>query len=318
LKLIVTVFLLMISLNSEAQLRCFDLFTQAEAESSQYYAEVIDSLNEKYNHFLFSKNISESLTPNLEGSSFSARTGARYQAFKLNRLLKKMKSADSWDRYDFEKFAKKLEQLSFLSDPSVTKGMTFKEKLLYRQARHSLLAKGLESFLFDGTKALPSFKRKVFNWVMTPFKDIYSRWTFMMFYMPKLDGAILPVEIAAKVAWSGVDANHDLLEPYMKHSQFKYFFNVFSASYNWTLVAAIFVGLPAYSYMTYSDLQEKGAQQVQILFEPLVTHSEQMAKTNYHELAREQSLAHFKADFRVQFGRDPNEAELAIVSRLRE
>lgn len=308
---------LFFTVNSEAQLRCFNLFTENKVETPQYYAEVIDSLNLKYNNFLFEASLSEALRPDLDNKSFPQQTKARYQAFKLRRMLKTLKSSEFWDQYDFENFAKKLERLTFLSDLSVTKTMTLKDKTLYLQARHSLLAKGLENFLFFDSKTSPSMKRKIFNWVMVPFKDIYLRWTYALFYMPKLNGAVLPVNIATKIAWEGLDKNQDLLKPYLRNSQFKSFFNVFSTTYNYTLVAALFIGLPAYSYFTYTQIQEKGSAQVQILFKPLVQHSEELAKTNFHVLASEKSLQYFKEEFVLKFGREPNAEELAFAQKLK-
>ncbi len=308
---------LVFSLNSEAQLRCLNIFSVAPPSSPLYYAEVIDSLNSKYNNFILDKNITDFMQPDLAAKSFTAQTKARYQAFKLRRLLKPLKNAGSWDRYDFDNFAKKLEQITFLSDLNVTKDMSRSDRILYMQARHSLLAKGLESFLFTGTDATPSMKRKVFTWVMTPFKDIYSRWPFALFYMPKLNGAVLPLDLAVKVAWEGVDKNRELLKPYLLNSQFKSVFNTFSVTYNWTLVAALFIGLPAYSYLTYSHLQEHGSEQVQMLFGPLVQHSEEMAKTDYHSIASQKSIEHFKKDFRETYGRDPNNEEMALVQKLK-
>ena len=312
-----SIFVLIFSLNSEAQLRCLNIFSVAPAGSPLYYAEVIDSLNSKYNHFILEKNITDFLQPDLTNKSWTAQTKARYRAFKLRRLLKPLRNAGSWDLYDFENFSKKLEQITFLSDKSVTKEMSRNDRILYLQARHSLLTKGLESFLFTGTDAPPSMKRKIFTWVMIPFKDIYSRWPFALLYMPKLNGALLPLDLAAKVAWEGLDKNRDLLQPYLLHSQFKSFFNTFSVTYNWTLVAALFIGLPAYSYLTYSNLQEHGSEQVQMLFGPLIQQSEEMAKEDYHTVASQKSITHFKEDFRLEYGRDPNDEEMAIAKKIK-
>ena len=308
-KVLIALLVLFVTLSSEAQLRCFSLFATNEINSPQYFAEVVDTLNSKYNDFLFTENLIEKIesAPQLK---------ARYQAFKLKRMLKSLKGSSNWDRYDFENFATRLERLTFLTDSSVIKNMTSQDKILYVQARHTLLARGLEDFLFVNTTTTPSMKRKIFEWVMTPFKDIYSRWTFAMFSMPKLNGAVLPAELAAKIAWEGLDKNSEALKPYLLHSQFKSYFNVFSVTYNWSLVAALFIGFPTYAYLTYSDLQEKGTQQVQVLFSPLVQHSQEMAQTDFHQLASEKSIQYFTNEFKLQYGREPNAEELAIVKKM--
>ncbi len=321
MRLAISFLILAFAFNSEvwaqSPLRCFSLFSHSEENSPQFYADIVDGLNVRNNHFIFEKNLSQFVSADLENKNLPARTKARYQAFRFRRLLSEMKTAESWDRYDFEIFAKRLEQLTFLSDASLTKKMSLNDRILYRQARHSLLAKGLENFLFDGTKASLSVRQKVFNWLMIPFKDIYSRWTFAFIMMPKLHGAILPLELAERIAWEGLDANRELLAPYLKHSQFKSFFNVFSSTYNWALVGAIFVGLPAYSYWTYTQLAERGAEQVQILFTPMLEQSKRMAETDYHQVAEEKTKTHFLEEFKLQMGRDPNQTELALINKLR-
>ena len=316
-KTFILLLVLFISLSSEAQLRCFSIFANNEINSPQYFAEVVDTLNSKYNNFLFTENLADRLDHPADQSNFIDQTRARLQAFKLKRMMKSLKSASSWDRYDFETFAARLERLTFLTDSSVLKNMTAKDKILYAQARHTLLARGLEDFLFVNTMTSPSMKRKIFEWVMTPFKDIYSRWTFAMFTMPKLNGAVLPSDLAAKIAWEGLDKNAELLKPYLLHSQFKSYFNVFSVTYNWSLVAALFIGFPSYAYLTYSDLQEKGTQQVQVLFSPLVQHSQEMAQTDFHHLASEKSIQYFTDEFKLQYGREPNSQELEIVKKIK-
>ena len=317
LRLFVSFLIISFTLNSEAQLRCFSFFTSANLESPQYYAEVIDQLNSKYNNFLFEKSLADSRLPELISKSFSERTQARYQAFKLNRILKSLKSSSSWDKYDFENFAKKLERLTFLTDTSVTIGMNRQDRVLYEQARHSLLAKGLENFLFVDTKASQSLKLKVFNWVMVPFKDFYNRWTYAMVFMPKLNGALLPDDLAAQIAWQGLDRNREFVAAYLLHSEFKNFFNVFSATYNWTLVAAIFVALPAYSYLTFTEIQETGNAKVQALFDPLLQQSKEMAQVDYHQRSNELTLKFFTEEFLVTYNRLPNEIELSIFKKAK-
>lgn len=304
-------------MRAQSPLRCFSLFSTQEINSPQYFADAVDSLNDKYNRFIFEKNLSSFVQADVADQKLPARVKARYQAFKFRRLLKDLKTSSQWDRYDFEVFANRLEKLTFLSDPAVTKDMALNDRILYQQARHSLLAKGLENFLFDQTKTPPTVRAKIFKWVMLPFKDIYSRWTFAFMTMPKLHGAILPIEIAEKIVWEGLDANRELLTPYLKHAQFKSFFNVFSATYNWTLVAAIFVGLPTYSYWTYTQLLERGQEQVQVLFTPLLQQSKAMAQTDYHQLANEKTRENFLADFRLKMSREPNAIELELIDKLR-
>ncbi len=308
--------LFVLSINSEAQLRCFNLFTTEEIGTSKYYATVMDALNEKYNNFLFNENFAEKLENNFENKSFTAQTKARYQTFKLRRALKTLKSVGAWDRYDFDNFSRRLEQLTFLTDLSLLKDMSRQDKILYSQARHSLISKGLEEFLFSGSKAPESVKKKAFNWFMVGLNEV-SRWSFALLYMPKLDGSLMPIDVAAKIAWEGLDNNRQLLEPYKKHSQFKSYFNIFSSTYNWAVVGAIFIALPAYGYLTFKDLQETGNQQAAALFTPLLAHAEQMAKTDYHQTALTMETEHFKEEVQLQLGREPDEREMAIFKKSR-
>ncbi|MBC7419807.1 MAG: hypothetical protein H7328_03680 [Bdellovibrio sp.] len=318
MKSVIAVFILAFTLNSEAQLRCFGLFTRSAEHSPPYYANAIDHINNENNHFIYKKDLRDSIIAETENRSFSARTKARWQSYRLRSKLKELKSANSWDRYDFEVFAKRLEQLSFLDDPNITKDMSPVDKILYQQTRHSLLAKGLQKYLFDNISAPPGIKMKVFNWIMLPFKDIYSRWSYAFFMMPKLQGAVIPLELAQKIAWEGLDTNRELLQPYLKHAHFKSFFNVFSSTYNWTVAGAILIGLPAYGTYTYYDLKAKGTEQTKVLFTPMLDQSKQWADTNIRQMANEKTYIYFAEEFKNNIGRDPNAEELALLKKLRK
>ena len=237
--------LLFVGLNSEAAgPRCFDFFSAntvtSARQSSAFYAEAIDQLNAKYDGFLFSEKASSVL-----------QNGSRYRAYRLKKVLKELyafdqhvndKAALAENHYALEKLAVKLEKLSFLNDDSVTEKMTLIEKATFRQAQHSLLAGGLAKFLFNGEPTPdPSRMKKIMQPLLSVFKDVYFRWTYAIAYMPKLNGAVIPFDVIEKVVIEGYDANHELLKPYLRTSQGKAAFNVFSSTYNWVLGAPLFL-----------------------------------------------------------------------------
>lgn len=307
---------ILISQSSWAQLSCTDLF-QFKKNTAAYFAEQIDRLNQDNHNLLFQKNLVESVNPLLKDKTLTTQVQLQYQSLKLKWLLRDLKSVEGFDKYDLENFSKKLERLAFLTSSDVTKKMSLQDKSIYQQARHSLLVDGLESYFFSNTNTPLSVRQKVFNLIMLPFQDIYFRWTYALFYMPKLNGAIMPPEIAAEVLWKGVNNTRELTKPYLIQTQGKYFFNVFSSAYNWTLVSAIFIGLPAFSYLTFSDLTEKGEKQAVQLFTPMLEHSKKSAEINYHELSKDKDEQYFYEEFKRQNNREPNQQEVLIYKKLK-
>lgn len=307
--------------NSEAQMsaRCFDLFATAQTGTVQYYAEFIDSLNKQSNQIIFSQALSEKINPTFDDMVFKDRVSARFQAYKLKRLLKQLKNADGIDAYDFEVLATKLERLTFLTDPTVTNSMSAVDKAVYKQAQHSILAKGLENFLFDSTiAASKSMKRKIFDLIMVPFKEIYFRWSYAYLSMPKLNGAVLPTELALKIAWSGIEANRVELAPYLKDIKFKKYFNQFSKTYNWMLVSAIFVGLPTYGYITYHNAVVKGQQHFEQMMAPVIGQVDAMSTVIYVDQTAQKRLENFTIQFRQKKHREPTAAEIELAKNLIE
>ncbi|MFZ3231340.1 MAG: hypothetical protein WA160_14115 [Pseudobdellovibrio sp.] len=315
LKIFAILFSIFMFQNSEAQLRCFDLFMPIQ-NSSLHFAKRIDELNATSNNKLFNAELSQALKPDLADKQFSEQLKLRYRAFNLNRLLKKLKTAENWDRYEFENFAKKLEKLSYLTNSEVIKNLSKSDYIIYQQARHSLLADGLEGYFFNDANLSTSLQLKIFDLIMMPFKDIYFRWTYSLFSMPKMNGAILPPDIAAEVLWKGVNNTRDLVAPYLVQTNGKHYFNVFSSAYNWALISALFLGAPTYGYLTYTDLEAKGQTQAIALFTPMLKQSQEAANQDYHVLAKEKESKYFIQEFRLLKNRDPNPQELEIIKRL--
>jgi hypothetical protein len=303
-------------LNSEAQIvtRCFNLFSSQKMGSIEYFAEFIDSLNKQSNTFLFEKSVAAHIHANLTELVFTDRVSARYRAFKLRRILNELKAADKFDTYDFENLSLKLERLTYLTDPTVTDSMPSEDKIIYKQAQHSILSKGLENFLFDSNShATRSMKSKFFEALMVPFKDIYSRWYYSFLNMPKLNGAVLPFDLAMKIAWSGIENNKALLEPYFKSAKFKNYFNKFSKSYNWMIVTAIFAGIPAYVYYTYKTAIEKGHQHFASAMVPVEENIVQVQVSVHSEIDGKKRLKNFIVNFKKKNNREPTRSEIDFI-----
>jgi len=196
--------------NSEAQLRCFDLFAGNES-----YAQVIDQLNAKFNKNIFSTDLQSVLSPQVYDPSILEDFKIQNQKFRLKKALKQLKNADEWTRYDFEKFSKKLLKLSFLLNDSFLKDIPSEQRLLFIEARHAALARGLEDFFFHDAPATPkSIRQKVFSWLVEALRPVYWRWALVLVKVPKLDGVVMTPEDAALILWQGTENRQDLIEKY--------------------------------------------------------------------------------------------------------
>lgn len=329
LKILFILIFSLVTIHSEASgLRCFDLFATNQAnskkESAQFYAEALDSLNEKYNHFLFKENLADILEPKTQDAPFFERTKARYQAYKLRKTIKALFDFDTYsnrkadiDIYTLEKLAVKIEKLSFLSDESVTEKMTISEKILYRQAQHSLLSQGLAKFLFSNEPLPPPSKlKKIYKLIMTPFKDIYFRWTYALVILPKLNGATIPLEVIEKVVWEGYEQNKSLLEPYLLKTQSKYFFNIFSTSYNWIMAGTILFGVGQFVNSTYYDVYIQGQVKAEQMLSPNLEQSEKMATKDWQQYQQEKRLENFLTEFKLKYQREPTSEEMQMIQKL--
>ena len=308
--------LLMIQISSQAEtLRCFDFFATHEKGTIQYNAEFLDSLNQQNNQMLFSQSVLSSLQVDKNSAkNYFDLTQKRWTAFKLRRAVKQLNESGDWDRYDFDHFSKKLERFAFLMDESVPAKLSSKDRVLFLQAQHSLLSQGLEKFFFDtATYQNRSMRKKFFDAVMTPFNMVYMRWTTAWMIMPKLNGSVVPLELAQKIAWDGLDAHREELSKYRLNAEFKKTFNVFSVVYNWSVVTAVFVGLPVYAHFVYQDLVQKGNAQVQQIMAPLMEQSQKAAETDYQKVASEKMKANMLELFRMKYQREPNADELKLI-----
>lgn len=312
-------------------LRCTDLFnTRIEfttaKESADHYAQAIDVLNEKYNQFLFTQNLQQSLKPDLDGLSFFKATQARYNAYRLRKTLSKLHEFDQYlnekadryqDIYALEKVAVKLEKLTFLNDDSVTNGMSRLEKIDFYQARHSLLSQGLARFLFDGEPPPPpGVMRKILTPFRVIFKEVYFRWVFALGYMPKMNGSAIPFEVIEKVVLEGYDQNKLLLKPYLLTSRGKAFFNVFSSSYNYILAAVLAYNAVDLGRYAYQDVYLKGIEKAEALLQPIYDNADHLAQTDFKESRQKLALQASIDGFVVKFKRQPTPEEIEILKAL--
>jgi len=312
LKLFLSAALLLMSFHSEAALRCGGAHRPPAVGSPLYFAQRLDALNEMHNNILSNRDLVSALQSDPSNLPFFQRMKARSHTKKLTKMLSELKDSKDWNRYELGVFAYKLEKLAFLSDPTVLKNMSVTDRNTYRQVQHSILVNGLKNYLFDGKPVPASLQRKIWNAVTVPFRTMYTRWFFAMLVMPKLRGAIIPPDLAMNVAWHGFEANRQALKPYMAHSNFKAFFNVFSSAYRWTVVTAIFVGLPAFGFYSAAE----GQTQVNRFLSPVVHEVEQMGKINFVKWAADRELQYFIEEFKLNTGRDPTAQELDVMKAM--
>jgi hypothetical protein len=334
------IFLLCITgLQSPAQLLCAGAHSKFNKKNASaiYHASVVDRLNAEYNNYAFHKKLADNLKvdpSSLEGKSLVGRAKSRWNVWRLRSLVAQLKDAHTWGRYDFEYFAFKLEQFSFLMDPSVIENMSPQDKIDFRTERHSMLVNGLENFFFEGRPVSKSMVRKFLS-LVTPLFTLR---------MPKLFGVVYPPDLSMEIAWKGraackekidkfryslkisypselaeemlgkdvdVDESLDIaLWGYETHANASHYFNLFSTYWNRALFAAVFGALPLYTAYAYHDAVIRGEEQTAALLAPIVVHSTQMAQANYDDLHKELKLERVIQNFpKHHGGREPTEIE---------
>ncbi|MBC7465389.1 MAG: hypothetical protein H7256_05300 [Bdellovibrio sp.] len=287
--------------NSEAQLRCSDLFV-----GDKYtYAKVIDSINSENNKNIFNNDFDKILNPDLTDKNLWQELKLRKQAFFLGRKLKELKDAGEWNQYEFDNFSKKLSKLSYLTDLNVLKTMSKNEQIIYLQARHSALSEGLENYFFKNTSTPITVRKKIYHWMMVPFQAVWWRWVFAPAVMPKLHGRVLSAEDASALLWEGPQKRADLVDKYSLNfkdmpasfylnifstAQGKHYFNSASTLYNYGILAVALGAMPIYGYLAFTEVKATGTTQAVTMLSPTLKSSEEAARVNYSQLAADKDL----------------------------
>lgn len=349
-KVLFFLFLFAFTQNSEAQLRCFNLFAtnQQDYQTSkpkkeikekkiQNDAKIIDAINSYYNQNIFEKNFSAVL--NGYSKNIFEDVKLSYQAAKLRKALKELKNAGDWNDYEFENFSKKLLKISFLSNPEVIDKMEPAERAIFLQAKHTALTEGLKSFFFEGTNTSEKVQRTVFQWIKFPFQKVYLRWLIAPVKMPTLNGTVISLPDAEKLLWSGTKNNPEIVAKYklsglydyldFRNKTFRDYFNVFSTAqgkqafntylspmYNWSILSAVIISFSAYSYLTYGEIMEAADQKSQQTMAPTVKFSEDAAKADYNDFALKRDIANYTSVVQMKYHRDPTPEELAAATEI--
>lgn len=313
------------------KLRCSDLFFEntfvKAKKSGPFYAEALDSLNQKYNHFIFTDNIAEISKPNLQNLSLIDNISARLKARKLNKVLKELHDFDQFlnpraldSVYRLEKLAAQLEKLTFIIDHSQLQNMNRTDKIAFKQVQHSLLTKGLSEFLFiNNPKITEPQKQSLRSIIMAPFQRVYMRWILSPIIMPHLDGAVIPYEVMEKVVWDGYDKSKHLLAPYLKTTNGKYAFNVFSSTYNFLIVSYIVISSVNWTYNVTTETYaayNRGVANAEAMLRPSLENAKHLATKNMSEDYRSDALQISIELFKERIQREPTAEEIASIKQL--
>ncbi len=322
------------SVNS-MKLRCFDLFADEsvtkQKTSAPYYAEVLDFLNSKHNHFLFKNQLIDIVQPNLKNKSFTDNIKARYHARKLKKILTDLYRLDQslnpkadgnfqTQIYNLEKIASNIEKLSFVMDDSQAKNMSIADRVAFKQVQHSLLTKGLSDFLFTKDIQISEItKSSIKDKILAPFKKIYLRWLISPVMMPRLDGAVIPFAVIEKVIWDGYDQSKHLLTPYLKTTHGKYAFNVFSTSYNWLITGVIVVSTVTWIHTATVETvraYDRGVANAEAILKPVLENAKTLASKDLSEEFIIDTLQISIVKFQEKFQREPTPEEFEMIKQL--
>lgn len=319
-RLLLSLSLIFTSIGSSAQLICHGAHNKARVE---YKAWFFDNLNKQYNDVVFDRSLQDVLSPDFSQVSRFAlikKYRLRSQAKKLRSLLEDMKdleklqAKDKVALYDIREVAKKIDDLAFLSDPSVTKKMTKEEKRQYHQWRHSVLTHGLKRFLFEGSSVSEETQKSIWQRLRPHLK---ARYAWFLLRVPHMKEDLIPEELCMDVAWNGLQANQMKLAKY-RNSRMQSLGNVFITMWNVGLLTALFVGVPlgTYGYTAYKNAEMQGHETVVKFLNPALKQSSEMAKADYRIQGDDMFVENFKKDFHADHGREPTAEEIKMAVLL--
>jgi hypothetical protein len=302
-------------LNSEAALRCSSAHFFKDTNS--YRAWQSDELNRVSNGGLYGdKSLYEMLTRDNSDRPLSERVQFGFQKWKLKRNLKPLKDLNKMDRYELENFSAKFRKLKFVFDPSANKNMTTDDQDLVRAIQHSIVTLG-----FEQNQNSQAVKSRLYKFVSTVFHEKYWRWTWIV--VPKLNGVVIPFDLAMKAARDGIDAHREELAPYLTKVRGKAMFNELSRVCNLTLAALVFIGLPYYGYYKWTETYEKATAQAVEMQKPLYESSLKISQPNYFkDQADKMDDEYYKEEFvkgyKELYGHEPSQREIEISQDLRQ
>lgn len=299
-KLLLSCLITFVCVGAEAQLRCQDVHRPVEAK------EWLNSLNEKYDKILFEISLEE----NIEQSFLPIK---KYRLFQLRRMLKDLnKNGSRFDSYELEDFVYRLDKLAFNrksnENADLENKLTAKDKQILSDVRRALLADGIvKTFGLESKKS--GMWRKFYGHFSKAFSWRYLRWLSPL-KLQKMVGIALPLELAQKIAWEGIDAHRGEIEKYLPKIRTRAVFNQFSKAYNVLVLSALLAVVP---YLTYDFHQESMAQGQAVAsqsLEGLVQISGELAKVDQLMEKELGALEKYKVGFARTYQREPTALEL--------
>ena len=289
-----------LTLSTQAKTSCLKLF---ERESA---IEILNIINEKYSHKLFSSSVDE----NIQQSSFVSRS---YKLFKLRRLFRNLeKEGSGFDNFELASFVYKLDKLAFAE--AVEKDLSGAEKTVLSEARRSLMREGIVRH-FELDKSKTGFFKKFGFYFSQAASWKYWRWSFAWMGMPKLVGTALPPELAHKILLEGLDKHIKEVERYLPQIRNRRFFNTFSKVYNLALVASLFTVVPYLTHDFYQEQMKIGQENALQIFAPLLNTTQEMSKVDQLMLRESGALEKYVEAYRLKYQAEPTIAEIEAAQQ---
>lgn len=303
----VFLFSLLFSIGAGAQFRCQSVFRDKTG------IEIVESLNLKYDSIFFQSEVSEQI----QKRSFP---GIRsFKLFQLRRQLKDLgKNGDGFDAFDLDRFVYKLDRLAFADlatkDQLVAEKLSKNDLLLLSQVRRTLLKDGVaKHFGIDQYAPKSGIFKKSYDTFMQAFSWKYWRWTQSPIMMPKLVGLSIPLELAQKIAWEGLDKHRTEVEKYFPAVKNRQTFNQLSKLYNYLVLTSMLTVVPYYTHEYYVEQIKLGEARAEQMLIPLVKTTEEMSKIDYAEQKELAALEKYVQTIETKENRKMTEAEIELV-----
>lgn len=291
-------------MSAGAQSRCSVVHSPPSAK------RMLDDLSERYPQFFYQN----SPTEDIETSFFLAK---QWRLFKFNRMLKDLnKNGSKFDDYELADFVYRLDRLAFAhaaeNNPELNRKLTAREKQALSESRRALLMDGIaKTFQFNKKKS--GLFSKAYYYFSQSISWKYWRWPNAPLCIPKLVGISMPVELAKKIAWEGLEAHQDEVEKYIPAIRTRAGFNQFSRIYNWTLLTSVFTIVPYTAHAYYEAKMEEGRELAHQQLAPLVQTTEEMAQVDYVLELEIGAIEKYKVAYRNKHKRELTEEEMKQV-----
>jgi hypothetical protein len=300
-KFILTLILVLFTVQSQAGFICHR--SQATKIRAELFgpSDFLDNLNQRHNGFVFDKSLTDMMLDGADGLEGFDRIRQKWKIRKLRQKLEAFEEHQNWDRGDLLDLARKLENISYLTDREAQKGLSYSEKTFLRDVKRSILFHGLEKYFAADLVDSRSRIGKVWR-------------VLKAILFPSIQRPVTPEDIAMKIAWEGIERNQNLYNQYVVLVHGKTGVNLLLRA--WTVYLSMTMAIIPFSRASW-EAYERAQIGKQQAIDQLTQMKDQSAKlADKEQIQKRLQARHLEIsiqNYKQDYGEEPQGLDLELL-----